>query len=77
MTVEYIVHHLVWIMIQIYYGQIMLLMMDIILNLILDNKEQFNNKLELELGKKDLELENVKNKLENLQYTVKVNKIVK
>ncbi len=38
---------------------------------------EFNNKLELELGKKDLELEKIKNKLENLQGFEKNNKIAK
>ena len=38
---------------------------------------EFNNKLELELGKKDLELEKLKNKLENLQVGAKTNKTVK
>jgi chromosome segregation ATPase len=37
-----------------------------------ENKEQLNNKLELELGKKDLELEKLKNKLDNLQTVAKV-----
>ena len=38
---------------------------------------EFNNRLELELGKKDLELEKLKNKLDNLQVVAQDNKIVK
>jgi len=38
-----------------------------------ENKEQFNNKLELEIGKKELELEKLKNKLENLEGVVEKN----
>jgi hypothetical protein len=38
---------------------------------------EFNNKLELELGKKDLELEKLKNKLENLEVVAKANETVK
>ena len=42
-----------------------------------ENKEQFNNRLELELGKKDLELEKLKNKLETLEVVAKANETVK
>ena len=40
-------------------------------------ESELNNKLELELGKKDLELEKLKNKLENLQELAENNKTAK
>jgi len=39
-----------------------------------ENKEQFNNKLELELGKKDLEVQKLQNEIDNLKVQLTVKK---
>lgn len=42
--------------------------------LINENKEQFNNKLELELGKKELKVQKMQNEIDNLRVQLTVKK---